>query len=220
MANYTLRLPADLKALAEEEAKAHGRDLSEELRLALASYYERPWGLVSNKDLAEKIREHEERFHMSLAGKTDTLDLRGEASSLFQPGELVSAKAPPGKDVQVVSVVQSAEWSGEPPVKAVADDSEIIHGASGFDFPRSEALLYLRGLKEMLHDGQTPTPTDLGAYFHQPSRRIGRVLNQFGIKARNTRVGGVSSRFFLPAMLGQVEKELEKLGEKGVKDNE
>ena len=61
--NTTLRLPLELRAIAEERAEAAGHTLSEELRRALESYYKMNASQISFEDLEARFRQHEAEFH-------------------------------------------------------------------------------------------------------------------------------------------------------------
>jgi hypothetical protein len=61
--NTTLRLDADLRQKAESSANEHNRNLAEELRHALQTYYKLEEGGVSLATLEERIRKHEQEYH-------------------------------------------------------------------------------------------------------------------------------------------------------------
>ncbi|RQW78836.1 MAG: hypothetical protein EHM14_10745 [Methanothrix sp.] len=61
--NTTLRLPPQLRAIAEERAEAAGHTLAEELRSALESYYKMNESQISFEDLEVRFRQHEAEFH-------------------------------------------------------------------------------------------------------------------------------------------------------------
>jgi hypothetical protein len=61
--NTTLRLPTQLRAIAEERAKAARHSLAEELRSALESHYKMNAAQISFEDLEARIRQHEAEFH-------------------------------------------------------------------------------------------------------------------------------------------------------------
>jgi len=63
--NTTLRIPSELRAIAEEQAKAAGHTLAEELRSALESYYKMNATQISSEDLEARVRQHEAEFHGS-----------------------------------------------------------------------------------------------------------------------------------------------------------
>lgn len=91
------------------------------------------------------------------------------------------------------SVSADCKASAQAPVYKTIKSSD-----NGFEFDLLEARSYLEALKTMLADGSTPTPSDLSGVLSKPSRRVGRILAAYGVKARNTRINGVSSRFFFP----------------------
>jgi len=61
--NTTLRLPTQLRAIAEERAKAAGHTLAEELRSALESHYKMNAAQIRFEDLEARIQQHEAEFH-------------------------------------------------------------------------------------------------------------------------------------------------------------
>lgn len=61
--NTTLRLPTQLRAIAEERAKAAGHTLAEELRNALESHYKMNAAQISFENLEARIQQHEAEFH-------------------------------------------------------------------------------------------------------------------------------------------------------------
>ncbi len=63
LANTTLRLSPELRAIAEERAKAAGHTLAEELRSALESHYKMNAAQASFEDMEARIRQHEAEFH-------------------------------------------------------------------------------------------------------------------------------------------------------------
>jgi len=63
--NTTLRIPSELRAIAEERAKAAGHTLAEELRDALESHYKMNTTQISSEDLEARVRQHEAEFHGS-----------------------------------------------------------------------------------------------------------------------------------------------------------
>jgi hypothetical protein len=63
LANTTLRLPPQLRAIAEERAKAAGHTLADELRSALESHYKMNAAQISFEDLEARIQQHEAEFH-------------------------------------------------------------------------------------------------------------------------------------------------------------
>lgn len=169
MSNYTLRLPGNLRELAEKSAVEHGRDLAEELRIALSTHYAQPDGLVTVGMLHEKLKEHERSFHVQLIGPAD-------------------------------------KFPGPMPHKA-----RKIASDAGSTFEPADVLNVLFVLKDQLMAGHEPTPTALGLEVGLDAKKISKILSSCDIKAKNTRRGGVSARFYLLSCLPAVEDALKGL---------
>ena len=63
MENQTLRIPHDLKEIAEKRAEDSGWSLAEELRYALEIHYQKKTAYVTMAVLEEMLRAHELKFH-------------------------------------------------------------------------------------------------------------------------------------------------------------
>lgn len=92
------------------------------------------------------------------------------------------------------------------PSLVVPETHPHVRSDGGFEFSEEEAGEYLIALYKLLSEGHPVTPSDLAEVCKKPSRRIGRILGVYGVKSKNTRISGVSGRYYLPEILKDVEK--------------
>ncbi len=170
MTNFTLRLPADLRRLAEEAAAKSGRTLADELRLAIASFFSSSDGLVTAEMLRQKLDEHVRSYHVVLAC--------ADQASLLPP--------PPQVDKQ-----------------------EEMAGMTNRELRRARD--YLAWIEDALSKERAVTPSEVSKHFGDSSRRIGRILRLFGVKAQNTRINNISARWIQPHDLPVVRAALERV---------
>jgi len=173
MTNFTLRLPADLRRLAEEAAAKSGRTLADELRLAIASFFGSSDGLVTAEMLRQKLDEHVRSYHVVLAC--------ADQASILPP--------PPQVDKQ--------------------DEMAVMAGLTNRELRRARD--YLAWIEDALSNGRAVTSSEVSKHFGDSSRRIGRILRLFGVKAQNTRINNISARWIQPHDLPVVRAAIERV---------
>jgi hypothetical protein len=92
-----------------------------------------------------------------------------------------------------------------------SEEPEQIQAESRLAVEKAETRKVLVALLEMLSSGVQPRPDDLAQATGISSRKAGRLLGCHNIKAKNTRIDNIPSRYYLLGMLPAVRAALASL---------